>query len=71
MSERRNEDRAQEVERNLIDVSRLSNEQVMEKYRTDLMNQEFFVPIASIIPDIPEKNLFMQQLSSAVFRKEK
>ena len=34
MAERKNENRSQEVERNLIDVSRLDDEQIFEKYKT-------------------------------------
>ncbi len=35
MSERRNEDRAREAERNLIDVNCLNGGQALKKYRTD------------------------------------
>ena len=34
MPEHKNDQRAQEVERNLIAVSRLNDEQLFEKYRT-------------------------------------
>ena len=35
MSERRNDSRAREVEQNLLTVSRLDDEQLFEKYRTE------------------------------------
>ena len=41
MSEHRNDSRSREVEQNLINVSRLGDEQLFEKYRTsqDGLNQ--------------------------------
>ena len=72
MSERRNDSRAQEVERNLIAVSRLSDEQLFEKYRTeaDGLNQveaaERLEEYGRNIIDVSNENSLLSRIKDAV-----
>jgi len=72
MSEHKTENRAQEVERSLIAVSRLNDEQLFEKYRTDPegLNQveaaERLEEYGRNIIDVSNENSLMSRIKDAV-----
>ena len=72
MAERKNENRSQEVERNLIDVSRLDDEQIFEKYKTepDGLNQveaaERLEEYGRNIIDVSNENSLLSRIKDAV-----
>ena len=72
MSERRNDSRAQEVERNLLTVSRLNDEQLFEKYRTepDGLNQveaaERLEEYGRNIIDVSNENSLLSRIREAI-----
>ena len=71
MSERKNETRSRETERNLIDASRLSDEQLFEKYQTepDGLNQveaaERLEEYGRNIIDVSSENSLLNSSSAA------
>ncbi len=72
MSERKSDNRAQEVERNLIAISRLNDEQLFEKYQTDPdgLNQveaaERLEQYGKNIIDVSNENSLLSRIKDAV-----
>ena len=72
MADKRNEDRSRETERELIDISRLSDEEIFEKYRTepDGLNQveaaERLEEYGRNIIDIKNENSLLSRIKDAL-----